>query len=84
MPKKIVILNGSPRRNGNTSALVKAFTNGAESVGHTVTEFFLNNMNIHGCKGCFGGHITPELEHRKSGYVERKRRPYQGNVVRIA
>ncbi|MFG6350729.1 MAG: hypothetical protein K1W21_03695, partial [Oscillospiraceae bacterium] len=25
--------------------------------------------------------ITPELEHRKSGYVERKRRPYQGNVV---
>lgn len=30
------------------------------------------------------GYITPELEHRKSGYVERKRRPYQGNVVRIA
>ena len=28
--------------------------------------------------------ITPELEHRKSGYVERKRRPYQGNVVRYA
>ncbi len=31
-----------------------------------------------------GATITPELEHRKSGYVERKRRPYQGNVVRIA
>ena len=28
--------------------------------------------------------ITPELEHRKPGYVERKRRPYQGNVARIA
>ena len=28
--------------------------------------------------------ITPELEHRKSGYVERKRRPYQSNVVRYA
>ena len=56
MPKKIIILNGSPRRNGNTSALVKAFTNGAESVGHTVTEFFLDGMSIHGCKGCFGGH----------------------------
>ena len=34
----------------------------------------LSNINV----------ITPELEHRKSGYVERKRRPYQGNVVRIA
>ena len=56
MPKKIVILNGSPRRKGNTSALVKAFTDGAESVGHTVTEFFLDAMNIRGCKGCFGGH----------------------------
>ncbi|MEY8313504.1 hypothetical protein AALA61_16430 [Oscillospiraceae bacterium 42-9] len=40
MAKKIVILNGSPRRNGNTSALVKKFTEGAESVGNTVTEFF--------------------------------------------
>ena len=51
-----MILNGSPRRKGNTSALVRAFTEGAESAGHTVTEFFLDEMNIHGCKGCFGGH----------------------------
>ena len=56
MSKKIVILNGSPRRKGNTSALVKAFTEGAESAGNTVTEFFLDGMDIHGCKGCFGGH----------------------------
>ena len=33
MSKKIMILNGSPRKNGNTSALVKAFTEGAESAG---------------------------------------------------
>ena len=52
MSKKIVILNGSPRRNGNTSTLVKAFTEGAESAGNTVTEFFLDSMDIHGCKGC--------------------------------
>lgn len=56
MAKKIVILNGSPRKKGNTSALVKAFTEGAESAGNTVTEFFLDGMDIHGCKGCFGGH----------------------------
>lgn len=56
--KKIVILNGSPRKNGNTSALVKAFTKGAESAGNKVTEFFLDNMKIHGCKGCFGGHSS--------------------------
>lgn len=60
MDKKIVILNGSPRKKGNTSALVKAFTEGAESAGNSVTEFFLNNMNIHGCQGCFGGHSRKE------------------------
>ena len=58
MGKKIVILNGSPRKNGNTSALVKAFTEGATGAGNEVTEFFLGGMEIHGCKGCFGGHSS--------------------------
>lgn len=60
MNKKIIILNGSPRQNGNTSALVKAFMEGAEKAGNTVTEFFLDTMNIHGCKGCFGGGKNPD------------------------
>lgn len=60
MAKKIVILNGSPRKNGNTSTLVKAFTEGAESAGHTVTEFFLDSMNINSCKGCSAGHSSRE------------------------
>ena len=50
--KKIMILNGSGRPNGSTSALVKAFRGGAESVGHEVREFFLQKMNIHGCINC--------------------------------
>ena len=53
MGKKIIVLNGSPRKNGNTSALVKAFREGAESAGHSVTEFWLEGMNINGC--CAGG-----------------------------
>lgn len=60
MAKKIVILNGSPRKNGNTSAMVNEFTKGAESAGNTVTEFFLDEMDIHGCKGCCGGHSSKE------------------------
>lgn len=55
MTKKIMILNGSPRANGNTKGLIEAFTKGAESKGHTVTCFDLQKMNIHGCLGCFGG-----------------------------
>lgn len=60
MGKKIVFLNGSPRKNGNTSALVREFTKGAEEAGNTVVEFFLDSMDIHGCKGCFGGHSSRE------------------------
>lgn len=60
MGKKIIILNGSPRKKGNTSALAAEFTRGAKEVGHTVTEFFLDSMDIHGCKGCFGGHSSRE------------------------
>ena len=60
MGKNIMILNGSPRKNGNTSALVESFTRGAKDSANTVTEFFLDEMNIHGCKGCFGGGKNPE------------------------
>lgn len=55
MSKNIIILNGSPRKNGNTSAIVKAFEKGAISSGNKVSSFFLDDMDIKGCKGCFGG-----------------------------
>ena len=32
MTKKIIILNGSPRKNGNTSALTAQFKKGAEEM----------------------------------------------------
>ena len=60
MAKKIVILNGSPRLNGNTAELIKAFTAGAEENGHTVIRFDLDRMNIHGCKGCLCGGKNPD------------------------
>lgn len=60
MSKKIIVLNGSPRKKGNTSALIEAFTKGAKASGNIVTEFFLDEMCIHGCKGCFGGGKNPE------------------------
>lgn len=55
MSKKIVVLNGSPRAKGNTSALVEEFSRGARESGCEITIFQLDKLNIHGCKGCFGG-----------------------------
>ena len=55
MSKKIIILNGSPRKNGNTAALIDRFIAGAESAGHGVTRFDLTAMNIRPCIGCMRG-----------------------------
>lgn len=55
MSRNIVILNGSPRKGGNTALLCDAFTSGAESSGHSITRFDLQTMNIHGCIGCMKG-----------------------------
>ncbi len=59
MSKKIVILNGSPRPKGNTSALIQSFVDGAVAAGHTVTRFDLQKMDIHPCLGCCGGGKDP-------------------------
>ena len=50
--KKTLILNGSPRRNGKTASLVRAFIEGTESTGNEVAELNLDGMDIASCKAC--------------------------------
>ena len=50
--KKILILNGSPRKNGKTASLVNAFAEGAESAGNEIKNLYLQGMNIKGCIAC--------------------------------
>lgn len=52
--KSILVLNGAPRRNGKTQALVDAFSQGACEAGHIVQEVRLADLTIHGCRGCLG------------------------------
>ena len=50
--KKILILNGSPRKNGKTASLVNAFVEGAKSAGNEVREDYIHGMEIKYCLGC--------------------------------
>ena len=85
MGKKIIVLNGSPRKNGNTSALVKAFRDGAESAGHSVTEFWLGGMKINGCRGCCAGGKNPESPCVQKDDMERIYLAYkEADVVVLA
>lgn len=50
---KILILNGSPRREGNTSFLVKKLKELINKSENEVKVLFLNDYNIKPCQGCF-------------------------------
>ena len=49
---KILILNGSPRTDGNTAAMADAFKKGAESAGSEVTVVDVAKKKIAGCLAC--------------------------------
>lgn len=50
--RKIVILKGSPRKNGNTAALADRLAEGAEAAGAQVDNFYLHGMDISPCDAC--------------------------------
>lgn len=49
---KIVILQGSPSRNGSTHLLAESFANGAREAGHSVQIVDAAHAKIHPCTGC--------------------------------
>ena len=52
MGKKIVVITGSPRKNGNSFAMTDAFVAAAEAKGHTVTRFDAAMKKVGGCHAC--------------------------------
>lgn len=49
---KVLVLNGSPRPQGNTAKMIAAFTEAAEAAGHSVVRFDVCRMNVNGCLAC--------------------------------
>lgn len=49
---KILILMGSPRKEGNTAQLTEPFINEAKALGAEVETVWLYGMNIQGCISC--------------------------------
>lgn len=50
--KKILIVIGGGRPNGNTKQLVDSFAHGATDAGHKVEVISLNKVEVKGCMGC--------------------------------
>ena len=56
----ILVLNGSPRPNGNTAAMVEAFVEGARENGHDITVVPVCQKKIAGCLACEYCHTKGE------------------------
>jgi multimeric flavodoxin WrbA len=50
---KVLGIAGSPRKRGNTDILVDTFLEGAASAGAQVQKYFLADLTINQCQGCF-------------------------------
>ena len=49
---KIVLLTGSPRKNGNTNHMADQFERGAKESGHEIFRFNAAESEVHPCVGC--------------------------------
>lgn len=54
----ILVLNGSPRKQGNTKKMTDSFREGAEAAGHQVDIVDVCHRNIAGCLACEYCHTT--------------------------
>jgi len=53
MAKKVLILSGSPRKNGNSDLLCNEFMRGALESGNEVTKIRVAEKKIAPCMGCY-------------------------------
>ncbi len=55
---RIVMITGSPHKNGTTSVLADSFAKGAAEAGHEVFRFDAGLKNVHPCIACEKCHTT--------------------------
>lgn len=80
---KVLGIMGSPRKNGNTNALLNQALEGAKSLGAKTSIIYVNELNIRGCQGC---NTCKEVQHcildddmkqinKKVGLIMTQRQP---------
>ena len=52
MGKNVVVITGSPRKDGYSFAMTDSFIQAAQALGHTVTRFDAAMLRLGGCRAC--------------------------------
>ena len=65
---KILAFDGSPRKNGNSSLILKRFTETAEKLGAEVKIYKTDLLDIKPCRGCLMCNVLKKCAIRKDGW----------------
>ncbi len=82
--KKVVILEGSPRRNGNSSILSNEFARGAQDAGCSVETIRVAGKKIGGCLGCNGCYRNGGVCVQKDDMEEIREKMLDADVIVLA
>lgn len=70
MTKNVLVIMGSPRKNGNSEMMANAFIKGALEKGHQVTVFDAASKTISGCRACGTCWSTDRACSLRDGFTE--------------
>ncbi len=82
--KKVLALNGSMRKYGNTSILLQQFLNGAKNLNGIVEEIIAHNINLEYCKGCLRCNLLGRCSVTGDDWPELSNKILDANVVVFA
>ena len=82
--KKVLILEGSHRRNGNSAILSDEFARGAEEAGCSVEKVKIAGEKIAGCLGCNGCFRNGGICVQKDDMAEIREKMLAADVIVLA
>ena len=82
--KKVLILSGSPRKNGNSDMLCDEFMRGAIDAGNEVEKIRVAEKKIDYCSGCYYCQKSSGVCAKKDDMVEVLQKMIDANVIVLA
>ena len=81
---RILTFNGSPRSNGNTSALLQEFLRGAEEAGANVETIIAQDVNLKYCTGCLKCNFIKQCAIQNDDWQELSQKILDADVLVFA
>ena len=82
--KKVLALNGSMRKYGNTSILLQHFLDGAKNLTGDIEEIIVRDINLEYCSGCLRCNLLGRCSLSEDDWPEISKKILNANVIVFA